>query len=644
MEPALPASQASASPPKRGRPYGIQAQLTSTILSASKQLTIQHFAFLRATALGLDPRQNAERYLPDYPQTDNQTARDITQALIHWVRDAAQDGGDTTLKQAAAQLDVAHTPHASQDTPTLDQFAARFDEDMYTEKELAELYKEEYHYEREHELAPSSQTARLDALHHLQTYLARQPSKSDALAQWLAPTLSACLRAHGIHSLQDLTAYIATHGRTWHRLITGLGRTTAARLHHWLQQNKPNLDRNGQKPTPSHNTPLALLTSSIPAQLDGSAGRFRAVQDNTLRASNDPQAIQAWFHLLAEKSPHTIVAYRREVERFYLWALREQGKALSSLDALDCAAYVDFLRAPPAHWLQALPYPRSHPDWRPLRKPLSNTSIQRSQAAIMRLFQDLVDANYLTTNPMPRSKSLSATQATMDVMRSFDHDDQVRISSTLEALPDTPNTRRLRALLMLLLGCGLRITETKTTWAAILQARGQTGTSTTQVLRVLGKGNKERIIPLREDVLQALLAHRKDMEQHQREADHIYPLLGTLRVATGQSHTDQQGTMLSVAGMQSILKRFFVKVGKQNTGQSASADFAKASAHWLRHTFAHEVLSATNNDLQLVQQLLGHSAITTTAIYTTPHLAQRKKGIDSMCSPLLNRKMNIQSA
>ena len=76
---------------------------------------------------------------------------------------------------------------------------------------------------------------------------------------------------------------------------------------------------------------------------------------------------------------------------------------------------------------------------------------------------------------------------------------------------------------------------------------------------------------------------------------------------------------LSAAGMYSVLKSFFRKCAT-NAGQDNS-DFTKASAHWLRHTFAHQALDAAQNDLGVVQQLLGNASITTTSTYRAADLA-----------------------
>lgn len=374
----------------------------------------------------------------------------------------------------------------------------------------------------------------------------------------------------------------------------------------------------------------------VPEKFSGRDGVFRSQEVNTLSASTDLQAIQAWLNLLVNKSAHTQVAYKREIERFYLWALLERRKALSSLDAQDCEAYKSFLQSPPAHWVCALPYPRNHILWRPFRGPLIPSSIERSLAAVARLFADLLAAQYLRANPMPRMNASHAGSVRLDVMRSFTIDDQVCIAATLKNLPDTASARRTQALVLLLLSAGLRISETQTTHEAIFQLREHERLSEHFGLRVIRKVNKERVVPMRTEVLQALQRHQLDLSCLCMTPIGLLPLIGTLKIAPCSDSTIMRavGGPLSISGMQTLLKSFFVKVAKQH---NSGGDFAKASAHWMRHTFAHQVLAATDKDLAVVQQLLGHGSIQTTATYVKADMENRTLAINAMFSPLFNQ-------
>ena len=89
---------------------------------------------------------------------------------------------------------------------------------------------------------------------------------------------------------------------------------------------------------------------------------------------------------------------------------------------------------------------------------------------------------------------------------------------------------------------------------------------------------------------------------------------------------------LSVQSIYQILKGFFKQCS--DTAQESVTDdmatFKRASTHWLRHTFAHHLLKETEQDLALVQAVLGHKSISTTAIYVKADLEARMKGVKKL--------------
>lgn len=640
---------------RRGRPCGVQ-----TAVVADGQLGTHHFAFLRAMAEGIDPSECAERYLVGHERVDPRTARVIQRQLLERVVAVAKALNDIGLREASEQLEAAEATNAASSSklPSLGEFADTLDSDMYSESELMELYQERYGDAGQ--AVDLGYKTKLKALNYLQGRLAKTPNGADSLAQWLPARLCTPLQRLGVLSLNNLMTFINRSGRTWYRLIPRLGRERAARLMSWLEQIQPDcqekLHKHKSQPRRTGNQVLAnsvfltVLSSDralakaalvpldqlyVPEKLNGSDGAFRAHQTNTLGANTDLQAIEAWLKLLASSAKPTQIAYKREIERFYLWALLECRKALSSLDAVDCESYKAFLQKPPAHWVCALPYPRTDVLWRPFRGDLTVTSAQRSLAAVSRLFVDLVSAQYLRANPMPRIGGSHSATVRLDVMRSFTIEDQVHIANTLKTLPETASGRRTRALVMLLMSAGLRASETQTTHAALIKLRVQERVSENIGLTVVGKGNKERIVPLRVELVQELKQHQVDLSQLCITPLDQLPLIGTLLKAPCQSgdHASMPGSTLSTAGMYSVLKSFFTRVAKHH---AVHADFAKASAHWMRHTFAHQVLAATDNDLAVVQQLLGHSTIQTTAIYVKANVERRTKAINAMASPIFN--------
>jgi site-specific recombinase XerD len=634
---------------RRGRPCGAQ-----TPVVADGQLGNHHFAFLRAMAEGIDPSECAERYLVGHERVDPRTARVMQRQLLERVVAVAKALNDIGLREASEQLEAAEAANttSSSKLPSLGEFADTLDSDMCSESELIELYQERYGDAGQ--VSDIGYKTKIKALNYLQGRLAKTPNGDDSLAQWLPARLCAPLQRYGVLSLNNLITFINRSGRTWYRLIPRLGRERAARLMSWLDQIQPDCQEKLLKhTTEAQATQSKVLTEIgsgrnlaitalapleqlyVPEKLNGSDGAFRAHQTNTLGANTDLQAIEAWLRLLASSAKPTQIAYKREIERFYLWALLECRKALSSLDAVDCESYKAFLQRPPAHWVCALPYPRTHVLWRPFRGDLTATSAQRSLAAVSRLFADLVSAQYLRANPMPRMGGSRSNKVRLDVMRSFTIEDQVHIANTLKTLPDTASGRRTRAFVMLLMSAGLRASETQTTHASMIRVRNQEHVSDNMGLQVLGKGNKERIVPLRIELIHALNQHKADLSKVCSTPAEQLPLIGTLVKAPCRSaeKSSMPGSMLSTAGMYSVLKAFFANVAKQH---AVHADFEKASAHWMRHTFAHQVLAATNNDLAVVQQLLGHSTIQTTAIYVKADMESRTKAINAMALPIFN--------
>ena len=176
----------------------------------------------------------------------------------------------------------------------------------------------------------------------------------------------------------------------------------------------------------------------VPAELDGSQGLYRRPQVQCLlKASNDHQAILAWLRskhgltpeqkaqLLARRRQrtaglpteadsvtepgldwlqalsHTQRAYRKEAERFLLWAILHQGRALSSMSNEDCTAYRDFLADPQprSHWCGERARERWSPLWRPFEGPLSASAQRHAITILKNLYGFLVDQNYLMGNP-----------------------------------------------------------------------------------------------------------------------------------------------------------------------------------------------------------------------------------------------------
>ena len=123
---------------RRGRPRGS----TAKIASDGSHISVSETSFMRAVVQGVDAKLAANRYLLHLRSMDRRAAtayRDLLQQRIHLSLNTLPDQalGERILAMLQAQAEPA------QQLPSLDEFAERFDPDMYSEKELLALYREQ---------------------------------------------------------------------------------------------------------------------------------------------------------------------------------------------------------------------------------------------------------------------------------------------------------------------------------------------------------------------------------------------------------------------------------------------------------------------------------------------------------------------
>lgn len=663
-----PPAQDAAERPKRrrGRPPGAKAK----IASAGARISASETSFLRAVLQGIDEKLAANRYLLHLGSMDRRAAGAYREQLEQRIELALQNLPDREQgMRILAQLLAQATP--TPELPTLEEFAAGFAEDMFSEKELIELYREQLG-DRVQGAGPTAAEilrGKLEALHWVQSHVAQHPQGTDPAQLWLDAAICAKLRVHGVLSLGDAIGWINLQGRRWYAQLPGVGRTRAQRVLLWLSDHQEAIGvrihhRIAQEMIYAEFTPAATLlpaalgspatpeifglvpleTLAWPLEMLGDDGLFRSHRPNTLKAHTDREAVEAWFATLAEKSAATQDSYRRAIERLVLWALVERRTTLSSLATEDFLAFKEFLRAPPAHWCQKAPVTKGSEDWRPLRGPLAELSIRQTMSAIATMYRDWHASGYLDANAVASVRGSKRRDMQMDVMRSFSNQALQAIRTTLQEMPDGAVKRRLRAALLLLQTAGLRRAEAvNMTWGHIERVRLDNMESDIWALRFAGKGNRERMVPLKPETLQALEAHYQDrlaltasgaLASYADMPKKDCPLLGVLdeRLAMGNDGTvgdlasnarrEANATgALSAARLHGVLKNFFRQV-QQQPG-AGDTDFLKASAHWLRHTFAHQSLRSSGKDLAVVQQLLGHADISTTGIYVKADMSSR---------------------
>lgn len=272
-------------------------------------------------------------------------------------------------------------------------------------------------------------------------------------------------------------------------------------------------------------------------------------------------------------STHTIEAYNRDIRLFAsTLPTRPELLAVKREDVMKCLA-------------------------QRVTDGSSARSAARLLSALRRFYAWAVREGLLTEDPTALVRSPSIGRPLPKVLT----------ESEVRALLDAPDTatdvgQRDRAMLELLYGCGLRVSELIT--LKVDQVRAQQG-----VMRVWGKGNKERMLPMGDVAVHWINIYLKEA-----------------RPALMRGKTDS--LFLSNRGSAMTRQAFWYRIRAH--GVSAGIKTA-LSPHILRHAFATHLVN-NNADLRVVQLLLGHSSLSTTQIYT--HVArERLKAMHSTHHP-----------
>jgi integrase/recombinase XerD len=262
-------------------------------------------------------------------------------------------------------------------------------------------------------------------------------------------------------------------------------------------------------------------------------------------------------------SDNTLSAYRSDLYKFSLW-LQQQQIELIKVEASEVLAYL------------ALPENKSA------------RTVARRLSSLRRLYEYLLREDQIKQNPVSnidaprlgRSLPKTLTESEVEVL--------------LEA-PDTEDVLGMRdkCMLELLYATGLRVSEL--VGLTLQQVNLRQG-----VVRVTGKGNKERLVPLGEEATQWIeqyLSYARNEILNNSKSDALFP--------------SKRGKAMTRQTFWHLIKRYTIIAGINKT----------LSPHVLRHAFATHLVNH-GADLRVVQMLLGHSDISTTQIYT--HVARER--------------------
>jgi integrase/recombinase XerD len=280
-------------------------------------------------------------------------------------------------------------------------------------------------------------------------------------------------------------------------------------------------------------------------------------------AIHDPDVERFLLLLAARRAPRTVEAYRRDLAGLTAW----RGGALADTSTEELERWLATLRA----------------------DGLAASTIGRRTAAVRAFFKHLQLLGMREDNP---AASLNPPRRVRRLPRTLSAAEAERLVDAAQGV--TPRAMRDRALVELLYGAGLRISE------ALGLERASVDLDE-RLVRVVGKGGKERIVPLGRPAAEAVRRY----------------------LALGRPHLDRRhrpelflnarGGALTRAGGFLILRRLAEKAG---------LDPRRIHPHLLRHSFATHLLEG-GADLRSVQEMLGHADLGTTELYT--HVTDRRR-------------------
>lgn len=215
---------------------------------------------------------------------------------------------------------------------------------------------------------------------------------------------------------------------------------------------------------------------------------------------------------------------------------------------------------------------------------LSSATRARRQIAIKMFFRHLVERRMLARDPAAPVEALKKARC---LPRLLSEEETARLLDSIAG--EDVRTLRDRALLEVLYGCGLRVSEAAGLKSADLAGDGE-------LLRIVGKGSKERLVPIGGAAARAL-------------ADYL--VRGRPQLVDGTS--GERHVFLTRRGRPFTRQGIFKIVKERAT--AANIDPRRISPHVLRHCFASHLL-AHGADIRAIQEMLGHADIGTTQIYT----------------------------
>jgi integrase/recombinase XerC len=259
-------------------------------------------------------------------------------------------------------------------------------------------------------------------------------------------------------------------------------------------------------------------------------------------------------------SRHTVISYETDLISFFDYLALEYGET-----PLNQLTHI-YIRS----WLASLK-----------DQGLTAKSINRKISSLRSFFKYQLKNGVIKQTPMTKvvapknEKRLPNFVADKDIKTLFGHVE----------FPDTWQGRTERLLMLLFYNTGMRLSE-------VINLKDSQVHASNHTLRVLGKGNKERILPISAEVLREINCYQLDRNKLFNERADVLLV-------------DEKAKILSPRNVYTSVKKYL----------SLVTTIEKRSPHVLRHTFATHLMN-NGADLNAVKELLGHSSLAATQVYT----------------------------
>lgn len=285
---------------------------------------------------------------------------------------------------------------------------------------------------------------------------------------------------------------------------------------------------------------------------------------------SNKEAFKDYLELEKKYSVHTVNAYLSDIEFFEIF-----NKEHFEQETVESVNYSQI-----RSWIVSL-----------VDQNLSNVSVNRKMASLKSFYKFLLKTKQIDVNPMLKHKALKTPKTIQIPFSEKELGDLMDVISSSDGFEGV----RDKLIVDLFYATGIRRAE-------LIGLKFYNVDLSARVIKVLGKRNKERIIPILPIVYDQIELYIKERSLLEELVDHDCFFVS------------KKGLKLSESFVYRLINSYFSRVSEK----------VKKSPHVLRHTFATHLLN-NGADLNSVKELLGHSSLASTQVYTHNSLAELKK-------------------